>query len=293
MDKLRAMQVFVATADAGSFSGAAEMLGISAVMVGKHVRSLELQLSARLIERTTRRQALTEIGASYLERCREVLVSVQEADRVAESLRAVPRGTLRVTAPVAYGTHRLAPLLGDYLASHHGVQVELILHDGVMDLAEQGFDCAIRSGDEPDPRLVARTLARSRMLAVASPEWVSRHGLPRHPSELEGHALLGFTPWGPAAAWRFKRGDEVVKVQVRGPLRANQGQALLNACVAGLGVAVQSDALLAPALAARQVVHLLPDWELPSRAMHILRLPEARPSAKLRSFIDFVVERLG
>lgn len=293
MDKLRAMQVFVATADAGSFSGAAEVLGISAVMVGKHVRSLETQLSARLIERTTRRQALTEIGAAYLERCREVLVSVQDADRVAESLRAVARGMLRVTAPVAYGVHRLAPLLGDYLASHRGVQVELILHDDVMDLAEQGFDCSIRSGDELDPRLVARPLARSRMLAVASPEWVSRHGLPRHPSELEGHALLGFTPWGPAAAWRFKRGEEVVKVPVRGPLRANQGQALLNACVAGLGVAVQSDALLAPALAARQVVHLLPDWELPSRAMHILRLPEARPSAKLRSFIDFVVERLG
>jgi len=287
------MQVFVATADAGSFSGAAERLGISAVMVGKHVRSLESQLTARLIERTTRRQALTEIGAAYLERCREVLVSVQDADRMAESLRAVPRGTLRVTAPVAYGTHRLAPLLADYLAGHRGVQVEMILHDGVMDLAEQGFDCGIRSGDELDPRLVARPLARSRMLAVASPEWVSRHGLPRHPSELEGHALLGFTPWGPAAAWRFKRGDEVVKVLVRGPLRANQGQALLNACVAGLGVAVQSDALLAPALAARQVVHLLPDWELPSRAMHILRLPEARPSAKLRSFIDFVVERLG
>ena len=230
MDKLRAMEVFVATVDAGSFAAAAEALDLSAVMVGKHIRALEEQLGARLLERTTRRHALTEIGAAYLERCRDVLASVHTADGVAESLRAVPQGVLRVTAPVAYGAHRLTPVIGEYIAAYPQVKVDLSLNDRVVDLAEEGFDCGIRSGAAVDERLIARPLALARMFAVASPAWVERHGQPKHPSDLEAFALLGFASWGPDHSWRFT---------------------------------------------------------------HIMRLPEARPSAKLRTFVDFVVERLG
>jgi DNA-binding transcriptional LysR family regulator len=293
MDKLRGMEVFVAAVDAGSFSAAAEVLDLSAVMVGKHIRALEKQLDARLLERTTRRQTLTEIGAAYLERCRDALASVHSADRVAEALRAVPQGTLHVTAPVAYGAHRLTPVIGDYLARHPQVKVELSLNDRVVDLAEEGFHCGVRSGPMPDQGLIARPLARSRMLVVASTGWIARHGVPSHPSELEAHPLLGFAPWGPEPTWRFRRGDEMVRVPVHGPFSTNNGQALLSAAIAGIGVVVQTEALLAPALAAGQVVQLLPEWELPSRAMHIVRLPEARPSAKLRSFVDFVLAALG
>ncbi|WP_198086777.1 LysR family transcriptional regulator [Variovorax sp. E3] len=293
MDKLRAMEVFVATVDAGSFAAAAEALDLSAVMVGKHIRALEEQLGARLLERTTRRHALTEIGAAYLERCRDVLASVHTADGVAESLRAVPQGLLRVTAPVAYGSHRLTPVIGDYIAAYPRVKVELSLSDRVVDLAEEGFDCGLRSGPTFDDSLIARPLALTRMFAVASPAWVARHGQPKHPSDLEAFALLGFTSWGPNHEWRFTRQGKTVHVPVRGPLTADNGQALLAAAIAGVGVIVQADALLGPALASGQVVQLLPDWELPTRAMHLMRLPEARPSAKLRSFVDFVVERLG
>jgi len=293
MDKLRAMEVFVATVDAGSFSAAAEALDLSAVMVGKHIRALEEQLGARLLERTTRRHTLTEIGAAYLERCRDVLASVQTADGVAEALRAVPQGTLRVTAPVAYGAHRLTPVIGAYLAAHPQVKVELSLNDRVVNLADEGFDCGVRSGAVSDQGLIARPLARASMFAVASPEWVAHHGMPAHPAELEAHPLLGFAVWGSNPTWRFTRGDETVHVPVRGPFSTNNGQALLSAAIAGIGVVVQTDALLAPALAAGQVVRLLPDWELPTRAMHIVRLPEARPSAKLRSFVDFVLAALG
>lgn len=293
MDKLRAMEVFVATVDAGSFAAAAGTLGLSAVMVGKHIQALELQLGARLLERTTRRHRLTEIGAAYLERCRDVLASVRTADGVADALRAMPQGKLRVTAPVSFGAHRLTPVIGDYIAAHRQVNVELSLNDRVVDLAEEGFDCGIRMARDLDDRLIALPLATSSMLAVASPAWVARHGMPAHPSELGAHPLLGFAAWGQNHEWRFSRGDEVVLVPVRGRFSTNNGQALLSAAMAGVGVIVQSDALLGPAIAAGHVVPLLPDWELPTRAVHLVRLPEARPSAKLRSFLDFVVARLG
>ncbi|WP_310446655.1 LysR family transcriptional regulator [Thiobacillus sp.] len=293
MDKLRAMEVFVTTVDAGSFASAATALDISAVMVGKYIHALETQLGARLLERTTRRHRLTEIGAAYLERCRDVLASVHTADGIADALRALPQGTLRVTAPVSFGAHRLTPVIGDYIAAHTQVKVELSLNDRVVDLAEEGFDCGVRMSRTLDDRLIARPLATSRMFAVASPGWVERHGMPAHPSELEAHPLLGFAVWGPNHVWRFTRGEEVVNVPVRGRFSANNGQALLSAAVAGIGVVMQADALLAPAIAAGHVVPLLPDWDLPMRPVHIVRLPEARPSAKLRSFIDFVVARLG
>lgn len=293
MDKLRAMHVFVATVDAGSFAAAATALDISAVMVGKHIQALEAQLGTRLLERTTRRHRLTETGAVYLERCRDVLDSVQLADAAADAMQAVPQGTLRVTAPVSFGAHRLTPVIGDYLAQHPRVQVDLDLNDRVVDLAEEGFDCGVRMSPVLDDSLVARALAVSRMHAVASPAWVARHGQPAHPSELASHDLLGFAAWGPQHSWRFTRGDEAVEVQVRPRFMVNNGQALLSAAVAGLGVIMQADALLAPAMAAGQVVPLLPGWALPTRSVHIVRRPGARPSAKLRSFIDFVVARLG
>jgi DNA-binding transcriptional LysR family regulator len=293
MDRLTSMAVFVRVVELGSFTAAADEAGLSTTMVANHVRALEQQLGARLLDRTTRRHRLTEIGAAYLERCRDVLSSVQAADRVADALRAMPQGTLRVTAPVSWGAHRLTPVIGDYLAAHPQVGVELSLSDRVVDLHEEGFDVGIRSGPLRDDSLVARALAPSRMFAVASPAYIERHGMPAHPAELEGHNCLGFAAWGRDHHWRFTRDDEEVRVPVRGRLGCNLGQALLTAALCGIGVVVQADVLLAPAIAAGQLVPLLPDWALPVRAVHVVRRYEARPTAKVRSFVDFVVERLG
>jgi DNA-binding transcriptional LysR family regulator len=296
-DKLRSMQVFVAAAGAHSFAAAADALGMSAVMVGKHVSALEQQLGARLIERTTRRQALTEIGALYLERCRDVLASVDAADHVAENLRAQPQGSLRVSAPATYGAQRLVPVIGEYCAAFPQVSIDLVLNNRVVDMAEEGIDIAIRSGPLADDGLVARPLRSTRMLAVASPDYLARHGTPRHPSDLARHNCLAFSGWGATPVWRFSRNvarkDVVVEVPVVGGFVSNTGAALLVAATTGIGVVVQSDALLEPAIEAGQLKMLLPRWRLPTRAMHIVRRPEARPSAKVRSFIDFVLERLG
>jgi DNA-binding transcriptional LysR family regulator len=293
MDRLTSMAVFVRVAEKGSFAAAARDFALSQTMVANHVRALEAALDARLLDRTTRRHALTEIGTAYLERCRDVLASVEEAGRVAEALRAVPQGSLRISAPVSWGTHRLVPVLGAYMALHPRVRVELSLNDRVVDLGEEGFDCGFRSGDVGDQRLIARPLQSARMLVAASPAYLEKHGTPGTPDDLASHALLGFASWGQEPALRFERAGETARVQVRGPLVTNNGQALLAAALADIGIVVQADALLDPALARGELVRLLPDWHLPSRPLNLVRLPDARPSAKLRTFVDFVVERLG
>ncbi|MTV39874.1 LysR substrate-binding domain-containing protein [Duganella radicis] len=290
-DKLRSMEVFVAAATAGSFAAAAQALEISAVMVGKHVQALEQQLGARLIERSTWRQTLTEIGAAYLERCRDVLASVAAADHVAENLRAEPQGSLRISAPATYGEQRLTPVIAAYAARYPKVRVELVLSNRVIDMAEEGVDVTIRSGPIADTTLIARPLQPGRVLVAASPAYLKKHGTPRHPSDLERHNCLVFA--GAGATWRFQRGEEKVEVSARGTLVSNTGASLVVAAIAGMGVVMQADVLMEPALKAGQLVRLLPKWELPSRAMHILRRPEARPSAKVRSFVDFALERLG
>jgi DNA-binding transcriptional LysR family regulator len=293
MDRLTSMAVFVRVAELGSFTAAATELSLSPTMIANHVRALEKQVGAGLLDRTTRRHNLTEIGLAYLERCRDVLASVHAADHLAEALRATPQGTLRISAPVSWGAHRLVPVIGDYMAAHSKVKVELSLNDRVIDLAEEGFDCCVRSGTLRDERLIARPLQRARMLAAASPGYLAARGIPKEPQELEGHVLLAFSAWGRDPVWRFTRADETVHVPVRGPLVTNNGQALLTAARSGMGVIVQPEALLEPAIAAGELVPLLPDWALPTRPLHIVRLPEARPSAKLRTFVDFVVARLG
>jgi len=293
MDRLTGMAVFVRVVEKGSFAAAAAEFDLSPTMVANHVRAQERALGARLLDRTTRRHALTEIGAAYFERCRDVLASVHAADHVAEALRAVPQGTLRISAPVSWGTHRLVPVLGGYLARHPGVRVDLRLDDRVVDLAEEGFDCGFRSGQLADKGLVARPLKRARMRVAASAGYLARRGTPRTPQELAAHAVLSFPPWGADPVLRFERAGQTIRVPVRGPMVINNGQAMLSAALAGIGIAVQADALLDPAIADGTLVPLLPDWKLPSRAMHVVRLPEARPSAKLRTFLDFVVEQLG
>lgn len=293
MDRLTSMAVFVRVVEKGSFTAVAEEFGLSTTMVANHVRSLEHQLGARLLDRTTRRHSLTEIGGAYVERCRDVLSSVQAADQVAEALRAVPQGTLRVTAPVTWGAYRLMPVIGAYMATYPGVQVELSLNDRVADLHEEGFDAAIRSGPLQDDSLIARPLAPARMVAAASPAYLQARGTPCEPEALADHDCLGFMAWGRHHHWRFERAGRTVEVPVSGPLVCNNGQALLTAALCGMGVVVQADVLLEASLDAGQLVRLLPDWELPQRQLHIVRRPEVRPTAKLRTFVDFVVEKLG
>lgn len=292
-DKLRSMQVFAAAATAGSFAAAAQELGLSPVMVGKHVQALEQQLGARLIERTTRRQVLTEIGAVYLERCRDVLAGVEAADQVAEHLRAEPQGSLRISAPVTYGERRVMAVIGAYSALYPQVGIDLMLNNRVVDMADEGIDIAFRSGPLADTGLIARPLRPGRTLIAASPAYLARHGTPRHPSELARHNCLLFAGSGADPVWRLRRGKELAEVKVSGSFSSNTGSSLASAAIAGMGVVAQADLLLEQELEAGRLVRLFPKWDMPLRPLHVVRRPEARPSAKIRSFVDFVLERLG
>ena len=293
MDVLEAMAVFVEVAESGSFAAVAAARDLSPTMVANHVRGLEARLGERLIERTTRKHRLTEVGLAYLERCRDVLASAKAADQVGEALRSEPTGVLRVTAPVSYGAHRVAPLLGEYLTKFPRVEVELSLSDRVVDLVDEGFDVGIRSGTSADDSVVALPVLPSQMRVVASRSYLKHRRAPKRPEELEQHQCLAFAAWGPNHAWRFTRGPETVHVPVRGRLSCNNGQALLAAALAGVGVIVQADVLLDPVLEAGNLVRLLPDWSLPARSIFVVRRSDVRPSSKVRSFVDFLKRKLG
>jgi DNA-binding transcriptional LysR family regulator len=295
VDRLASMEVFVKTADSGSFAAAAAALGLSAQMVGKHVRALEDRLGARLLNRTTRRQSLTELGRAFYERCKLVLAEADAADALAADLRAVPRGRLRVNAPVNFGTYRLVPMLMRYLRQHPEVTVDLTLTDRVVDLVEEGYEAVIRISPLADSTLIARSLTPYRLVACASPSYLAASGTPVIPADLARHECLGFAYWArpPADEWQFTGADGIHTVRVGSRLSINNGQALRAAALEGFGIILLSHELLEDDLAAGRLVRILPDYEPPSRPMHILFAPDRKPTPKLRSFIDFVVATFG
>ncbi len=293
MDYLTSLAVFVRVADLGSFSAAAEAFGISGTMVGKHVQALERRLGGRLLARTTRRQSLTELGLQFSDRARAILAQVAAADTLGDTLRQQPRGLLRVSAPTALGIERLVPVIADYMAAHPEVEVDLSISDRIVDLADEGFHAAIRTGDPVDPDLVARPLAPYAVTACASPGYLERRGAPDHPDALASHACLGFVHWGPNPMWRFTRGAEVRAVAIAPAFRSDNVLALRQAALAGLGIAVQATVLVGDALATGRLVPVLPGWTLRARPTRLVWPQAMRNSAKLRSFVDFVVRRLG
>ena len=221
MDKLRSMEVFVAAVDAGSFAGAAKSCGLSAVMVGKHIRQLETLLGASLLTRTTRRHALTEIGRQYAVQCRQILTQIDAAESVAERMRAAPRGLLRVTAPVTYGAQWLSPAVTDYLERWPDVTVELNLNDRMIDLVEDGFDVAVRIGALADSSMIARPLQPYRMAICAAPVYLAKRGTPLTPADLARHECLDFTGWDPQTRWQL-RGEKDGRAVPPSRFRANR-----------------------------------------------------------------------
>ncbi|QNM95300.1 LysR family transcriptional regulator [Chitinimonas koreensis] len=292
MDLLDSMKVYVQAVEKGSLSAAAVACGISPTMAGKHLRTLEARLGMRLLNRTTRRQYLTAFGEDYYARCKEILRLVAETDAQAQNLQLAPAGRLRITAPVSFGTEALMPVLADYLARHPQVDVDAVLSDRVADLVEEGFEAAIRIGPLPDSALIARPLAPYRLMICASPGYLARRGTPLRPEELSGHECLSFSP-AAVAHWRLEGADGICSVPVSGRLQVNHGQALRMAALHGLGIVLQPAILLEADVRAGRLVRLFPGYELPSRPMSVVYLPDRYRSPRLRSFVDFMVERFG
>ena len=293
MDRLTSMAVFVRTVERGGFAAAASELGLSPTMTGLHVRALEERLGARLLNRTTRRQSLTEVGRRYYERCKQILADIEAAEGDAMDLLSAPRGRLRITAPISFGTHALTPAIIDYLALYPEVEVDLSLNDRVIDLVDEGYEIALRVGALEDSSLIARKLAPYRLLLCASPDYLRRRGIPRQVEDLANHNCLSFVYARSGYEWRFTGPKGESEVTIRGRFQTNNGDALRLAARRGLGIILQPAALLAEDIASGALVPLLAQHVPPSFPMHIVSLPDRWPTPKVRSFVDFVVERFG
>ncbi|WP_295957553.1 LysR family transcriptional regulator [Rhodoferax sp.] len=293
MDVFDSMRVYVQAVEKGSLSAAATACGISATMAGNHLRTLEKRLGMQLLQRTTRRQHLTAFGENYYARCKEILRLVAETDAQAQNLQLAPAGKLRISAPVSFGTEALVPALSVYLARYPEVSVDVALCDRVVDLVEEGFEAAIRIGPLPDSALIARPLAPYRLMICASPEYLARRGTPATPEDLGQHECLSFSP-AALVHWRLTdMQDAICRVPVSGRLQVNNGQALRVAALHGLGIVLQPAILLQADVQAGRLVQLFATHTLHSRPMSVVYLPDRYRSPKLRSFVDFLVERFS
>ncbi|MFC5476353.1 LysR family transcriptional regulator [Paraherbaspirillum soli] len=293
MDRLGSMQIFVRVVEKGGFSAAAEDAGISPTMVGKHVRQLEEHLGVRLLNRTTRRQSLTEIGQLYFERCKQALLEIEAADASVKEMQLVPRGVLRVTAPVTFGAQVLTAEVRTYLEQHPEVELDLALNDRVVDLVEEGYEVGIRVGALPDSSLIARPLQPYRALVCAAPDYLARCGTPQTPHDLRDHNCMSFVYGNRYNRWSFADAGGQFEVEVGGRFRVNNGMALRTAALHGLGIIMQPEPLLREDLAAGRLVRILDNYALPHKPMHIVIASNRKMTPKLKSFVEFVVARFG
>jgi DNA-binding transcriptional LysR family regulator len=291
IDRLTSMEAFVVAAEAGSYAGAALRLGMSAQMVAKHVAALELRLGARLLNRTTRRQSLTELGAAYYQRCKHILAEAGEADALAQVMSATPRGRLRIGAPVTFGSHSLMPFVTAFLRQYPEVEIDLHLTDRAVDLVEEGYEVVFRIGPIVNDSLIARPLAAYRLIACAAPSYIAERGIPRVPADLSAHDCLGYVYWSRPADnhWQFSQGAQTYSVSARSRLQVNETKALLSAALDGFGIVLGPADFLQPSLTAGHLVRLLPGYEGPTRPMHLLYRGDRQMTAKLRRFIDAAV----
>ncbi|MET0776999.1 MAG: LysR family transcriptional regulator [Pseudomonas mandelii] len=296
MDLFQAMTVYVKVVEAGSMTAAAQQCEMSTTMVGNHLRALEQRLGVRLMHRTTRRQRLTEFGSAYYQRCLEVLGLVEDSERLAEQSQDTPSGTLRITAPLTFGTEKLAPALSEFTLRYPQVKLDVVLTNGRPDLLENGLDVAFRLGAIEPSNLIARPLIDYTLTMCASKSYLARRGTPEKPEDLQQHDCLSFAyPVGDdwqsvEKQWRLSGPEGEVMVAVRGPMLINSSAGLHQAARTGMGIVMLPDALVEQDLLNGQLVALMQNYQLPSRPMHLVYAQDRYRLPKLRRFVDFAMQ---
>jgi DNA-binding transcriptional LysR family regulator len=295
LDRLTGLRVFTEVVASGSFSGAGRTMGMSQTMVTKHIAALESRLGVKMFHRSTRRISLTDAGRNYLESSERILADIEAADSAVAADRVEPRGLLRLNAPVSFGCRQIAPLLSEFARSYPLVTVELGLNDRYVDLVEEGWDLAIRIGNLSDSSLVIRRIASCRTVVCAAPSYLAAHGVPRTLSDLAGHNCLGYTLGRSSGhgKWMFGSKGET-PIAVAGHLRANNGDALRAAAVAGQGIIYQPTFIVADDLREGTLVALALDRPMQELdGVYTVYPPERHPAAKVRVFIDFLAGLFG
>jgi DNA-binding transcriptional LysR family regulator len=293
MDRLTSMSVFVKVADLGSFAAAANELRLSPTMIGKHVRYLEERLGSLLINRSTRRQSLTELGRNYLDHCRHLLEEAEAGDALAEETLRAPRGKLRVATSVAFGSYSLASAVVRFMKKYPDVTLELVLSDRMVDLLEEGIDATIRVGALTDSTMMSRSLSPYTGVVCAAPRYLAERGTPTHPKDLVDHECLRYPGWAEGQRWTFFGPEGEIQVDVKCRLTINSAFGILYAALAGAGIVLMRDELLAEHIAAGRLQALLPNYKTQSRERHIVWLKNRKMTPKLRAFIDFIAEVYG
>lgn len=288
MDQLRQIEAFVAVVQSGSFVAAAEKLSTSKAVVSRLVLELEAALDTRLLNRTTRRQSLTEAGADYFERSRKILDDLAEANLAASAGTARPVGKLRINAPVSFGNLHLAPLWGGFLQLYPDVTLDITLSDRVVDLVEDGCDLAIRIARLPDSSLISRQLASTRIVLCAAPAWLQRHPPLSRIEDIAAHPVIAYSYWSGGDVWVFDGPQGKVEVTTQARLRSNSGDTCLAAALTGQGLILQPDFIVGPDLKAGRLVEVLPQYKAPVLAIHAVYPSRQHLSVKVRRMVDWL-----
>lgn len=293
MDRLTSLNVFVRVADSGGFSAAARRLNMSTTMVSNHVQSLEDRLGARLLNRTTRKVSLTDIGKTYYERCTQILAELEDADRVAGALQSTPRGALRIYAN-AHTMRFLAPLVADFLSLYQGVTIELLIGQRMIDMIEEGFDLAITITSPPESSLIIRRLATWHHVLCCAPSYLEKHAPPQQPADLANHNCLRYAYYPFEDGWHFIAPDGRTAVaRVTGNLLTSAGELLRTVALRGQGLFLAPTFLVGDDLEAERLVPLMTAYRVVEQAFTAIYPHRHHLSAKVRAFIDLLAQRLA
>ncbi len=293
MDKFKAIEVFVRVVDQGSFTRAADALGLPKATVSTLLQDLEANLGVRLLNRTTRRVGLTADGAAYYERCGRILDDLREADESVSAKHGQPEGRLKVDMPTSMARLLMPQAIPALLARYPGLQLEVGCSDRLINVVNEGVDCVLRVGELRDPTLVARRVGTMRLVTVASPSYLARHGAPQHPHDLmqAAHRCVHyFQAPGTPFPFDFKRGDEVLAITPPGALSVNDSNAYWDACAAGLGVGQMGDMVLTAPGWPGQLVQVLPDWDAGSMPIHVVFPSNRHLSTRVQAFVEWAAE---
>ncbi len=294
MDRLKQIESFVAVATRGSLTASALAEGVAPAVIGRRIDALEERLGVKLLLRTTRRITLTHEGSAFLEDCQRLLADLASAEASVSAGGVKASGHLRVTAPAGFGRRHVAPLVPGFVAAHPEVSLSLNLSDRVVDIVNEGFDCAVRVGDLPDSSLVSVRLADNRRLCVASPAYLARAGVPATPGELMRHACLTLSSdAGQSRGWAFSVGGEVTHLRPSGMLDCNDGQVLHDWCVQGLGIAWRSTWEVEADLASGRLQAVLQDCAAPPNGIFAVFPQRKHLPLRVRLWIDFLKHSYG
>ncbi|GGH66764.1 LysR family transcriptional regulator [Comamonas phosphati] len=284
------MRVFTSVVDTGSFVAAAAELAMSKASVSRYMSDLEARLGVRLMRRTTRKLSLTDEGAVFLARCREILAGIDESEAEISTRAVSASGLLKVSVPVSFGLKHLAPLWSDFLAAHPGLSLDVHLEDRVVDLVGEGFDIAIRIARLPDSSLVSRKIATTRLIVCAAPEYLRRRGTPQHPSELAQHDVIGYSLLSMGDQWNFTGAEGPVSVRVRPRFWTNNGNTSVAAAVRGAGIDLQPTFLIEQELSSGQLIEILPRYRSLELGIYAVYPTRKFVLPKVRAWLDFVAK---